>query len=243
MNPKLERILSRVQKPGRYTGGEYGAVKKERTVPVRFALCFPDTYEIGMSNLGIRILYVMLNARDDTWCERVFAPWGDMEEELRREGFPLYGLESGDPLSAFDIIGFSLGYEMSYTNLLNMLDLSGIPLRAEKRGKNHPLIVAGGVCAYNPEPLAPFVDIFCLGEGEAFVDPLIELVRKFGTEERETLLRKAATLPGFYVPALYQVSYHNNGTVAGISPEKGAPGMVEKQLYRTLTRSTSRCRP
>lgn len=234
MNPKLERILSRVQKPGRYTGGEYGAVKKERTVPVRFALCFPDTYEIGMSNLGIRILYGMLNARDDTWCERVFAPWGDMEEELRREGFPLYGLESGDPLSAFDIIGFSLGYEMSYTNLLNTLDLSGIPLRAEKRGKNHPLIVAGGVCAYNPEPLAPFVDIFCLGEGEAFVDPLIELVRKFGTEERETLLRKAATLPGFYVPALYQVSYHNNGTVAGISPEKGAPGMVEKQIVQDL---------
>lgn len=167
MNRTLERILPKVQKPARYTGGEYNAVVKDRAqVDTRYALCFPDTYEIGMSNLGMRILYGAMNQVEGLWCERAFAPWGDMEEEMRREGIQLYGLESGDPLCDFDIIGFSLGYEMAYTNVLNMLDLAGLPLRSEERRDLAPLVVAGGTCAYNPEPLAPFVDFFVLGEGE-----------------------------------------------------------------------------
>ena len=164
MNRTLEHILPRVQKPARYTGGEYNAVVKDRrAVDVRYALCFPDTYEIGMSNLGVRILYGLMNEMDGVWCERVFAPWGDMEEEMRREGIPLYGLESGDSIADFDLIGFSLGYEMAYTNVLNMLDLAGLPLRSGERTELSPIVVAGGPCAFNPEPLAPFVDLFGLG--------------------------------------------------------------------------------
>ena len=167
MNPTLERILPRVQKPARYTGGEYNAVVKDRrAVDVRYALCFPDTYEIGMSNLGVRILYGVMNQMEGVWCERVFAPWGDMEDELRRAGLPLYGLESGDAIADFDLIGFSLGYEMAYSNVLNMLDLAGLPLRSAERSGLAPIVVAGGTCAFNPEPLAPFVDLFLLGEGE-----------------------------------------------------------------------------
>mgnify|MGYP000507735704 CR=1 FL=1 len=167
MNRTLEHILPKVQKPARYTGGEYNAIVKDRrTVDTRYALCFPDTYEIGMSNLGCRILYGLMNEVDGLWCERCYAPWGDMEDEMRREGLLLYGLESGDPISDFDIIGFSLGYEMAYSNVLNMLDLAGLPLRSADRPELTPLIVAGGTCAYNPEPLAPFVDLFVVGEGE-----------------------------------------------------------------------------
>ena len=154
MDPKLERILPRVQKPARYTGGEYNAVVKDRDqVRLRVALCFPDTYEIGMSNLGVRILYGLMNELDGVWCERVFAPWGDMEEEMRRAGIPLYGLESGDPIGSFDFIGFSLGYELAYTNVLNMLDLAGLPVRAADRGEGTPIVVAGGTCAYNIEQI------------------------------------------------------------------------------------------
>ena len=179
MDRTMEMILSRVQKPARYTGGEYNAVVKDRKqVDTRVALCFPDTYEIGMSNLGIRILYGLMNELEGVWCERVFAPWGDMEDEMRREGLPLYGLESGDPIADFDVIGFSLGYEMAYTNVLNMLDLAGLPLRSEDRDEDMPLIIAGGTCAYNPEPLAPFVDIFSLGEGEDVTVELIALSRR-----------------------------------------------------------------
>ncbi len=181
MNRTLEHILPRVQKPARYTGGEYNAVVKDRgQVEVRYALCFPDTYEIGMSNLGVRILYGVMNELEGVWCERVFAPWGDMEEEMRREGILLYGLESGDSIADFDIIGFSLGYEMAYTNVLNMLDLAGLPVRAAERHGLSPIIVAGGTCAFNPEPLAPFVDIFSLGEGEDVSVELIELYRRAG---------------------------------------------------------------
>jgi len=159
MDHKLEKILARVQKPGRYVGGEYKAVQKDKAeVDCRFAFCFPDTYEIGMSNLGMRILYGVMNNMPGVWCERVFAPWGDMEEEMRKEGLPLYALESGDPIKDFDIIGFSLGYEMAYTNVLNMLDLAGLPLRRADRPGITPLVVAGGTSTYNPEPLAPFVD-------------------------------------------------------------------------------------
>ena len=167
MNRTLEHILPNVQKPARYTGGEYNAVVKDKKqIKTRFALCFPDTYEIGMSNLGCRILYGVMNQRSDVWCERCYAPWGDMEEEMRREGLLLYGLESGDAIADFDIIGFSLGYEMAYTNVLNMLDLAGVPLRSSDRPELSPMIVAGGTCCYNPEPLAPFMDLFILGEGE-----------------------------------------------------------------------------
>ena len=173
MDHTLEKILARVQKPGRYVGGEYNAIKKEKNdVDCRFAFCFPDTYEIGMSNLGMRILYGVINEMDGVWCERVFAPWGDMEAEMRKEGLPLYALESGDPIAEFDIIGFSLGYEMAYTNVLNMLELGGIPLLSKDRREEDPIILGGGPCAYNPEPVADFFDIFsiffCLRRSQRF---------------------------------------------------------------------------
>lgn len=235
MERTMEVILSRVEKPARYTGGEYNAVVKNRKqVDVRVALCFPDTYEIGMSNLGIRILYGLMNNLDGVWCERVFAPWGDMESEMRREGLPLYGLESGDPIGDFDIVGFSLGYEMAYTNVLNMLDLAGLPLRSKDREEGAPLIIAGGTCAYNPEPLAPFVDIFSLGEGEEVTVELIELYRRARSEgwKRNELLAAAAKVPGLYVPALYEVSYHEDGTVAAVTPKAGAPERVTKRIVQ-----------
>ena len=195
MNRTLEHILPHVQKPARYTGGEYNAVVKDkRDVEVRYALCFPDTYEIGMSNLGCRILYGLMNETPGVWCERCYAPWGDMEEAMRREGLLLYGLESGDPICDFDIIGFSLGYEMAYTNVLNMLDLAGLPLRAEDRPQLAPLVVAGGTCCYNPEPLAPFIDFFVLGEGEEVTLEYIALHRQARDEgwSKEEFLREAA---------------------------------------------------
>ena len=240
MNRTLEHILPRVQKPARYTGGEYNAVVKDRDrVDTRVALCFPDTYEIGMSNLGVRILYGVMNQLEGVWCERVFAPWGDMEEELRRAGLPLYGLESGDAISDFDIVGFSLGYEMAYTNVLNMLDLAQIPLRSEQREGLSPLIIAGGTCAFNPEPLAPFIDIFSLGEGEDVTVELIELYRKAKEEcwTKSELLLAAARIPGLYVPSLYDVTYHDDGTVAAITPREGAPAVVTKRIVQDLNRS------
>ena len=179
MDPRLKRILPRVQKPARYTGGEYKEIQKDKSeVDTRFAFCFPDNYEIGMSNLGMRILYAVINRMDGVWCERCFAPWPDMEEEMRKAGIPLYGLESGDPVTDFDFIAFSLGYEMAYTNVLNMLDLAGLPVRASERDDSMPIVVAGGTCTYNGEPLAPFVDIFCLGEGEEELVEMIELYRQ-----------------------------------------------------------------
>ena len=240
MNRSLERILPRVQKPARYTGGEYNAVVKDRRkVEVRYALCFPDTYEIGMSNLGVRILYGVMNNLPWCWCERVFAPWGDMEEEMRAEGLPLYGLESGDSIADFDLIGFSLGYEMAYTNVLNMLDLAGLPVRAEERHALSPIIVAGGTCAFNPEPLAPFVDIFSLGEGEDVSVELLELYRKAKGEgwEKEEFLQAAAQIPGLYVPSLYDISYHADGTVAAITPRDGAPEVVTKRIVQDFNKS------
>ena len=240
MNRSLERILPRVQKPARYTGGEYNAVVKDRRkVEVRYALCFPDTYEIGMSNLGVRILYGVMNNLPWCWCERVFAPWGDMEEEMRAEGLPLYGLESGDSIADFDLIGFSLGYEMAYTNVLNMLDLAGLPVRAEERHELSPIIVAGGTCAFNPEPLAPFVDIFSLGEGEDVSVELLELYRKAKGEgwEKEEFLQAAAQIPGLYVPSLYDISYNEDGTVAAITPRDGAPEVVTKRIVQDFNKS------
>ena len=240
MNPKLERILPRVQKPARYTGGEYNQILKDReAVDTRFALCFPDTYEIGMSNLGLRILYAALNALDGVWCERAFAPWGDMEEELRRNNIPLYALESGDELGKFDIVGFSLGYEMAYTNVLNMLDLAHIPLHCADRGEDDPIVVAGGTCAVNGEPLADFIDVFFLGEGEELDCEFVELCRACRREgvSRAELLRRAARIEGCYVPALYDVSYHDDGTVAAITPKDGAPARVRKRIVQDLDQS------
>ena len=240
MNRTLEHILPRVQKPARYTGGEYNAVVKDRrAVDVRYALCFPDTYEIGMSNLGVRILYGLMNEMDGVWCERVFAPWGDMEEEMRREGIPLYGLESGDSIADFDLIGFSLGYEMAYTNVLNMLDLAGLPLRSGERTELSPIVVAGGTCAFNPEPLAPFVDLFVLGEGENVSVEIIQLYRQAREEGwgKEEFLTAAARIPGVYVPSLYEVSYHGDGTVAAVTPLEGAPARVTKRIVQDFDKS------
>ena len=240
MNRNLERILPRVQKPARYTGGEYNAVVKDkRSVEVRYALCFPDTYEIGMSNLGVRILYGVMNQVPWCWCERVFAPWGDMEEEMRQEGIPLYALESGDSIADFDLIGFSLGYEMAYTNVLNMLDLAGLPIRADERYDLSPIVVAGGTCAFNPEPLAPFVDLFSLGEGEDVSVELLELYRRAKGEgwEKEEFLAEAAKIPGIYVPSLYDVTYHDDGTIAAITPREGAPEVVTKRIVQNFNDS------
>lgn len=240
IDAKLERILLRVQKPARYTGGEYNEIIKDKAaVDVRFAMCFPDTYEIGMSNLGLRILYGSMNQAEGIWCERAFAPWGDMEEEMRKEHIPLYALESGDSLKNFDFVGFSLGYEMAYTNVLNMLDLAHIPLHSDQRGEDDPIIVAGGTCVYNGEPLADFIDIFSLGEGEDVTLEMIDLYRK-GKQagwSRAEFLQNAAQVPGLYVPSLYEISYHQDGTVQAITPTHGAPEHIRKRIVADLDKS------
>lgn len=240
MNPKLERILPRVQKPARYTGGEYNEIIKDKAeVDTRFAFCFPDTYEIGMSNLGMRILYGVINNMEGVWCERCFAPWGDMEEEMRKNDLPLYALESGDPLNEFDIIGFSLGYEMAYTNVLNMLDLAHVPIRCDQRSEKDPIIVAGGTCAVNAEPMADFIDVFFLGEGEEVDCEFIELYRKGRKEgwSRHQLLVETAKIPGCYVPTLYEVTYQQDGTIQSITPTEGAPAKVTKRIIKDLDKS------
>lgn len=240
MKAELERILPRVQKPARYTGGEYNEVIKDKAeVDVRFAMCFPDTYEIGMSNLGMRILYGVMNEAPGVWCERSFAPWGDMEQELRRARLPLYALESGDSLRAFDFVGFSLGYEMAYTNVLNMMDLAEIPIHSAERGEDDPIIVAGGTCAYNGEPLADFVDIFSLGEGEDVTLEMIQLYRAGRAKgwTRREFLRHAAQVPGLYVQALYKITYREDGTVQAITPLDGAPERITKRIVTDLDKS------
>lgn len=233
MNKNLERILPKVQKPARYTGGEYGqTVKDLEKIDTRLALCFPDTYEIGMSNLGMRILYGLANQTDGVWCERVFAPWGDMEQEMRQAGMPLYALESGDPIKDFDIIAFSLGYEMAYTNVLNMLDLAGVPLKAADRKTLSPLVIAGGTCAYNPEPMADFIDLFIVGEGEEVNGEVTEAYRKAKAAGlgKEEFLQAAAQIRGVYVPGLYDVAYKSDGTISSITPQQGAALPVVKRI-------------
>ena len=240
MDKRLERILPRVQKPARYVGGEYNEIKKDkRDVELRVAFCFPDTYEIGMSNLGFRILYGIMNDMPGVWCERVFAPWGDMEAELRKAGIPLYALESGDPIGDFDVVAFSVGYEMAYPAILNMLDLGGIPLHAAERTELSPLVIAGGTAMYNAEPLADFIDLALIGEGEDEVPELLELYRRAKREgwSKSRFLRAAADIQGVYVPSLYDVTYHDDGTVRAITPLDGAPAKVYKRVIHDMDKS------
>ena len=240
MDKKLERILPRVQKPARYVGGEYNAVIKDKgTVDTRIAFCFPDTYEIGMSNLGMRILYGVMNQMDGVWCERVFAPWGDMEEEMRKADMPLFALESGAPITNFDIVAFSVGYEMAFTAILNMLDLAKIPLRSAQRDGLTPLVIAGGTAMYNAEPIADFIDLVSLGEGEDITVELVELHRRARREgwSKAEFLRAAAQLDGIYVPSLYDISYHDDGTVSAITPRDGAPAVVTKRIVHDMNKA------
>ena len=237
MTEKLQRILPTVQKPARYTGGEWGEIHKDlNDVHVRVAFCFPDTYEIGMSNVGMRILYGVMNEMDGVWCERVFAPWGDMEDAMRRNDIPLWALESQTPVKEYDMIAFTIGYEMAYSNILNMLDLSGVPLRAKDRPDLKNIVFAGGVCAFNPEPLADFIDFFSLGEGEESTVEIVELYGKAKAEswDKDTFLREVSKIPGVYVPSFYEHRYNDDGTLAEIIPLNGAPEKVTKRIVENL---------
>ena len=237
---KLEQLLPQVQKPARYIGGELGSVTKDKDkVDVRIAFCFPDLYEVGMSHLGMKILYSLYNSRENFWCERVFHPDADMEELMRREGLPLYGLESFDPIREFDFIAFTLQYEMSFPGVLNMLDLAGVPLKSSQRTGLSPMVIAGGPCACNPEPMADFIDIFLLGEGEEMNLELTDLYleARRGGWDRETFLLKAAGIPGVYVPAFYDAAYEEDGTIRSVSPNRpGVPARVTKRIVRDLDR-------
>lgn len=237
MTELLQRILPSVQKPARYTGGEYNEIKKDLTqVRVRVAFCFPDTYEIGMSNIGMRILYGVMNEMEGVWCERVFAPWSDMEQAMKEHNLPLWALESQDPVRDFDMIAFTTGYEMCYSNILNMLKLSGVPLRSADRQDLKNIVFAGGVCAFNPEPLADFVDFFSLGEGEEITPEIIRLydVAKVNGWSKETFLTEVAKIPGVYVPSLYQHVYAQDGTLKEIICAPGAPVKVTKRIVENL---------
>lgn len=233
MDKRLERILPRVQKPARYTGGEYNQIIKDKAaVDIRLAFCFPDTYEIGMSNLGMSILYHTMNSLDFVWCERVFAPWGDMYEEMNKAGLPLYALESGDSLDQFDALAFSVGYEMAYTTVLDMLHMAGLPLRSKDRPNLLPLVFAGGSAAVNAEPVADFMDLFVIGEGEEMNNELLTLLhqaKQAGWSKQEFLIQ-AAQIPGVYVPSLYDVQYKSDGTLDSITPLEGAPEKVTKRI-------------
>lgn len=240
MDKRLERILPRVQKPARYVGGEFNAIMKDKSkVDTRVAFCFPDTYEIGMSNLGMRILYGVMNNIEGVWCERCFAPWGDMEQEMRSANIPLYALESFDPIKDFDIIAFSIGYEMAFPAMVDMLDLAGVPLHASERTALTPLVVAGGTAMYNCEPIADFIDLALIGEGEEMDVELIELHRQARREgwSKHEFLVCAAQIPGVYVPSLYDVVYNDDGTVKSITANEGAPKVVLKRIMRDMDKA------
>ena len=240
MDKRLERILPRVQKPARYVGGEFNAIMKDKSkVDTRVAFCFPDTYEIGMSNLGMRILYGVMNNIEGVWCERCFAPWGDMEQEMRNANIPLYALESFDPIKDFDIIAFSIGYEMAFPAMVDMLDLAGVSLHASERTALTPLVVAGGTAMYNCEPIADFIDLALIGEGEEMDVELIELHRQARREgwSKHEFLVCAAQIPGVYVPSLYDVAYNDDGTVKSITANEGAPKVVLKRIMRDMDKA------
>ena len=237
MDKRLERILPRVQKPARYTGGEYNQIIKDKQkVDLRVAFCFPDTYEIGMSNLGMSILYHTMNSLPYVWCERVFAPWGDMYEEMKKAELPLYALESGDSLDQFDVLAFSIGYEMAYTTVLDMIDQAGLPLKSADREELLPLVFAGGSAAVNAEPMADFIDLFVIGEGEEMNNDLLTLLHTAKTEgwDKPEFLRRAAQIGGVYVPSLYAIAYKPDGTVASITAKDGAPERVTKRIVVDL---------
>ena len=237
MTDLKQRILTAVQKPARYTGGEWGEIKKNLAdVRVRVAFCFPDTYEIGMSNVGMRILYGVMNRMEGVWCERVFAPWGDMEAAMGENSLPLWALESQEPVKNFDMIAFTIGYEMAYSNILNMLRLAGIPLHAAERKELKNIVFAGGVCAFNPEPLADFVDFFSLGEGEDSTVEIVTLYDKAKAEgwSKEQFLLAVSKIPGVYVPSFYRQEYNEDGTLRAVIPLNGAPEVVTKRIVEDL---------
>lgn len=237
MTDLKQRILTAVQKPARYTGGEWGEIKKNLAdVRVRVAFCFPDTYEIGMSNVGMRILYGVMNRMEGVWCERVFAPWGDMEQAMGENSLPLWALESQEPVKNFDMIAFTIGYEMAYSNILNMLRLAGIPLHAAERKELKNIVFAGGVCAFNPEPLADFVDFFSLGEGEDSTVEIVTLYDKAKAEgwSKEQFLLAVSKIPGVYVPSFYRQEYNDDGTLRAVIPLNGAPEIVTKRIVEDL---------
>lgn len=230
-------ILYRVEKPSRYVGGELNEVIKDpKEVDIRFGFCFPDVYEVGMSHLGSRILYHVLNQRKDTYCERVYAPWPDMEKLMRENNIPLYALETKDPINEFNFLAFTLQYEMSYTNILNMLNMGGIPLRASERTEKYPLVIAGGPCAYNPEPLYDIVDIFQLGEGEEGLNDLLDLYQKHKDNfNKEAYLREASHIPSVYIPSLYDVTYNEDGTIKEFIPKyDDVPKKVKKRIINNF---------
>ena len=238
LKDKVEKFLLQVQKPSRYAGGELGSIVKDRkNIDVRFAFCFPDNYDVGMSHLGMKILYSITNKRENYWCERVFAPWTDFEKIMRENDIPLYALESFDPVKDFDFIGFTLQYELSYTNILNMLDLAGVPVLAKDRGENlAPIVVAGGPCVCNPEPLADFFDIFILGEGEEVNLELMDVYNdmKKKNASRSQFLEKAAQIEGIYVPSLYEIEYNEDNTIKSVSPLKNAPPKIKKRIIKDM---------
>ncbi|WP_096635062.1 TIGR03960 family B12-binding radical SAM protein [Clostridium cochlearium] len=238
MNFNLDDILYKVEKPGRYIGEEFNSyIKNKEKVDIRFAFCFPDVYEVGMSHLGMKILYYTMNKREDTYCERAFAPWPDMEEELRNNNIPLFTLETKDSLSKFDFVGFTLQYEMSYTNILNMLNMSNIPLTYEKRREEDPLIVCGGPCAYNPEPLYKIVDFFVLGEGEEVTNEYLDLYKEFKKQgkSKSEYLRAISKIEGIYVPSLYEALYNQDGTLKDFKPiYEDVPKKVKKRIIKDL---------
>ena len=237
MNDLLQRILPTVQKPARYTGAEFNEIVKDPAqTRVNIAFCFPDTYEIGMSNVGMRILYGVMNEMDGVWCQRVFAPWGDMEEAMRKYALPLWALESRRPVKEFDMIAFTIGYEMCYTNILNMLSLAGVPLRAKDRHGLHNMVFAGGVCAFNPEPIAEFIDFFSLGEGEEITVEIVSLYDKAKAEgwTKEAFLLAVSKIPGVYVPSFYEHSYNADGTLAAVTAVHDAPAVVTKRIVEDL---------
>lgn len=234
-----DEILLEIDKPARYIGGEVNAVMKDpKKVDVRFAMCFPDVYEIGMSHLGIQILYHMFNERPDVWCERVYSPWPDLDQRMRREHIPLFTLESQDPVRSFDFLGITIQFEMCYTNILQILDLSGIPLSAEERTEEDPIVIGGGPCAYNPEPIAEFFDIFYIGEGETVYDRLLDVYKenKRAGGSRRQFLEAACQIPGIYVPMFYDAEYNEDGTLRSFTPNfEKAPEMIEKQVLMDVT--------
>lgn len=241
LNEKIEFLMPQVQKPSRYIGNEFNSVMKDpASVDVRYAFLFPDVYEVGMSHLGMKILYHTLNKRPDTWCERVFTPWPDMHKLMSENGVPLFSLESRTSVKEFDILGITLMYEMSYTNILLSLKLAGIPIYAKDRTENDPIVICGGPCAFNPEPLAPFVDLFTMGDGERQIHQTVDLMKEKKEKHlsrREYLLRAAKEVDGAYVPSFYDVSYNEDGTIKSVTPQEGtgAKPLVFKALVNDLT--------